>query len=169
MCLPSSLNSWLRLVVGSAKSNLGRWMGHMPPIWTILCMCFALGLPQILRASRAASVSPGGVYEKTRFRKNRKFRSQLFKPRCKIKPHPLLGVQLQGIDRPVPHSPGASLCCRATAPRAAHSSAASSPARAVVTAAARFERPPRNSPAGNRAERIDFSKSAGTHPNRSGT
>ena len=73
------MNCWLRLVVGSAKSNLGRRMGHMPPICTILCMCFALGLPQILGASRAASASPGGVYEKTRFRKNRKFRSQLFK------------------------------------------------------------------------------------------
>ena len=67
------MNSWLRLIVGSTKSNLGRWMGHMPPIWTILCMCFALGLPQIWGASRAASAFPGGVYEKTRFRESRKF------------------------------------------------------------------------------------------------
>ena len=42
-------------------------------------MCEALGPPHILGASRAASASPGGVYEKTRFRKNRKFWSQLFK------------------------------------------------------------------------------------------
>ena len=47
-------------------------MGHMPPIRTMLCMCFALGLTQILGASRAAKASPGGVYEKTRFQKNRK-------------------------------------------------------------------------------------------------
>ena len=79
----TTIKFWLRLIVGSAKSNLGRWMGHMPPIWTILCMCFALGLPQILGASRAASASPGGVYEKHGFGKKRSFRSQLFKPRCK--------------------------------------------------------------------------------------
>ena len=47
-------------------------------------MCEALGPPHILGASRAAKASPGGVYEKTRFRKNRKFWSQLFKLDNKI-------------------------------------------------------------------------------------
>ena len=44
-------------------------MGHMAPIWTILCMCFALGLPQILGASLAALASPGGVTKKHGFGK----------------------------------------------------------------------------------------------------
>ena len=79
LLLLSSLNSWLRLVVGSAKPCFFTNRGHIHSNWTILNMCEALCPPHILGASRAASASPGGVYEKTRFRKNRKFQSQLFK------------------------------------------------------------------------------------------